>query len=50
MHLNCMRTDELNTKVEQSHELGKDAMLVKVVLIVTAYFCIATEMKFIIKE
>ena len=50
MHMNCLKTDELNLKVEKSHELSKDAMLEKVVLIVTAYFCIATEIKFIIKE
>ena len=50
MHLNCLSTDELNTKIDQIHELSKDAMLEKVVLIVAAYFCIATEIKFIIKE
>ena len=34
--------------VETSHELCKDAMLEKIVLISVSYFCIATEMRFIL--
>ena len=35
---------------ETSHELCKDAMLEKIVLIYVAYFCTATEMRFIIQK
>lgn len=35
---------------ETSHELCKDAMLEKIVLISVAYFCIATEMRFIMQK
>ena len=35
---------------ETSHDLCKDAMLEKIVLISVAYFCIATEMRFIIQK
>ena len=34
-------------KAETSHELCKDAMLEKIVLITVGYFCIATEMRFL---
>jgi len=34
-------------KSETSHELCKDAMLEKIVLISVGYFCIATEMRFL---
>lgn len=37
-------------KVETSHELCKDAMLEKIVLISVAYFCIATEMRFLMQK
>ncbi len=48
MHLNMMGAEELNTKLENTHELTKDTMLEKVVLITSAYFCIATEICFIL--
>lgn len=35
---------------ETSHELCKDAMLEKIVLISASYFCIATEMRYIIQK
>jgi len=62
MHLSLMGTDELspiNSKpdekpeensFETSHELCKDAMLEKIVLISVGYFCIATEMRFIMQK
>ena len=50
MHLNMMREQELNSKVENTHELTKDTMLEKVVLITSAYFCIATEIRFILQK
>ena len=48
MHLNMMRDQELNARIENTHELTKDTMLEKVVLICSAYFCIATEIRFIL--
>lgn len=48
MHLSLMGADELNAKFETSHELCKDSMLEKIVLISVAYFCIGTEMRFLI--
>ena len=65
MHLSLMGTDELtpiqkddgdkstdaeNNQFETSHELCKDAMLEKIVLISVGYFCIATEMRFIMQK
>lgn len=62
MHLSLMGTDELapiNSKADEkpednsfetSHELCKDAMLEKIVLISVGYFCIATEMRFIMQK
>ena len=50
MHLNMMGAEELNTKLENTHELTKDTMLDKVVLITSAYFCIATEICFIFNQ
>ena len=37
-------------KIEKTHEFSKDAMLEKVVLIASAYFCVAMEIKFIMEE
>ena len=48
MHLIMMGAEELNTKLENTHELTQDTMLEKVVLITSAYFCIATEICFIL--
>lgn len=45
-----MGAEELSTKLENTHELTKDTMLEKVVLITSAYFCIATEICFILNQ
>ena len=50
MHLNMMKDLELNARVENTHELAKDTMLEKIVLMTSAYFCIATEIRFIIQK
>ena len=42
--------DQNMSPFEISHELCKDAMLEKIVLISVAYFCIATEMRFIMQK
>ena len=56
MHLSLMGAEEINdnhnTKsLEQTtHELCKDSMLEKIVLVSVAYFCIATEMRFLMAK
>jgi len=47
MYLNCLPSEELDTQIDKAHEFSKDAMLEKVVLISSAYFCVAMEMKFL---
>ena len=44
--IDTSKTKEKN-QFETSHELCKDAMLEKIVLISVSYFCIATEMRFL---
>lgn len=50
MYLNCLSTQELDTPIEKTHEFSKDAMLEKVVLICSAYFCVAMEIKFMLAD
>lgn len=56
MHLSLMGAEEINDNnnsksLEQTtHELGKDSMLEKIVLVSVAYFCIATEMRFLMAK
>jgi hypothetical protein len=57
MHLSLMSTEELSDQSQNSkslehttHELGKDSMLEKIVLVSVAYFCIATEMRFLMAK
>ncbi len=47
MHLAAMALDELSFPTELSHELNKDAMLEKIILVCTAYFCLGTEFRFL---
>ncbi len=50
MHLSLMGTEELNAKLEATHELCKDSMLEKIVLVCVSYFCIGTEMRFLMQK
>ncbi len=50
MHLSLMGAEELNAKLETTHELGKDSMLEKIVLVSVAFFCIGTEMRFLMQK
>jgi hypothetical protein len=45
-----MGVEELNANFEDTHELLKDSMLEKIILISVAYFCISTEMRFLIQK
>ena len=47
MHLAAMSLDELNYPADASHELNKDAMLEKIILLCTSYFCLGTEYRFL---
>jgi predicted proteasome-type protease len=46
MHLNIITADELSLHMDNSHEISKDAVAEKVVLLAVAYFCIGTELRF----
>ena len=50
MQLNMMSAEEMGAKYDNMHELTKDAMLEKIVLITSGYFCMATEMRYILAE
>jgi hypothetical protein len=45
-----MGTEELNTVIENTHELCKDSMLEKIVLVSVSYYCIGTEMRFLMQK
>lgn len=47
MHLAGMTLDELSFPDDLAHELNKDAMLEKIILVTTAYFCLGTEYWFL---
>lgn len=46
MHLSTMNIDELFSRSETNHELNRDAMLEKLVLLTVGYFCVGTEIRF----
>jgi len=37
----------MNLHVDNSHELSRDAMLEKIVLLTVSYFCVGTELRFL---
>lgn len=47
MHLLPMSLDELNLHIDNSHELSRDAMLEKIILLSVSYFCVGTELRFL---
>jgi hypothetical protein len=50
MYLAKMDDDELNYPSDRFHELNKDAMMEKLVLMWTWYFWVATELRFLVEE
>jgi hypothetical protein len=42
-----MSLDDLNIHVDSSHELSRDAMLEKIILLSVSYFCVGTELRFL---
>ena len=47
MHLQPLSSDEMNLHIDNSHELSRDAMLEKIVLLTVSYFCVGTELRFL---
>ena len=47
MHLLPMSLEELNLHIDNSHELSRDAMLEKSILLSVSYFCVGTELRFL---
>ena len=50
MHLSAMSFEELMPPVDKTHELNKDAMLEKIILLVVGLFCVGTEIRFLSQE
>jgi hypothetical protein len=44
MHLSPLTLQEMNLHLDNSHELTRDAMLEKIILLSISYFCIGTEL------
>jgi hypothetical protein len=47
MHLLPMSLEELNLHIDNSHELSRDAMMEKIILLSVSYFCVGTELRFL---
>ena len=47
MHLSPLTLQEMNLHLDNSHELTRDALLEKVILLAISYFCIGTELWFL---
>lgn len=47
MHLQPLSTEEMNLHVDNSHELSRDAVLEKIILLTVSYFCVGTELRFL---
>ena len=37
----------MNMHIDNSHELSRDAMLEKIILLTVSYFCVGTELRFL---
>ena len=47
MHLQPLSTEEMNLHIDNSHELSRDALLQKIILLTVSYFCVGTELRFL---
>ena len=47
MHLQPFGAEEMNLHIDNSHELSRDAMLEKIILLTVSYFCVGTELRFL---
>ena len=46
MHLSPMNSDELTAKLDRTHEINKDAMLEKIILLIVAFFVLVLSLDF----
>ena len=42
--------DDMSLHTDNTHELSRDAMLNKIVLLTVAYFCVGTELRFMSQQ
>lgn len=42
-----MSLEEMNLHIDNSHELSRDAILEKIILLTVSYFCVGTELRFL---
>lgn len=47
MHLQPLSNEEMNLHIDNSHELSRDAILEKIILLTVSYFCVGTELRFL---
>ena len=47
MHITPLSLNDLTLHTDCSHELSRDAMLEKIILLTIAYFCVGTELRFL---
>ena len=47
MQLQPINIEEMNLHTDNSHELSRDAMLEKIILLTVSYFCVGTELRFL---
>lgn len=47
MHLQPLSSEQMNLHMDNSHELSRDAMLEKIILLTVSYFCVGTELRFL---
>lgn len=47
MHLQPLSSEQMNLHIDNSHELSRDAMLEKIILLTVSYFCVGTELRFL---
>ena len=50
MHLQPLSSQEMNLHVDNSHELTRDAILEKVILLTVSYFCVVTVLRFLMNS
>ena len=47
MHLQPLSSEEMNLYADNTHELSRDALMEKIILLTVSYFCVGTELRFL---
>jgi hypothetical protein len=47
MHLIPIDIQEMNLHLDNSHELSRDALFEKIIMLAVGYFCVGTEIRFL---